>query len=78
MYKTNPILNGLVASALAGTVSLAGAEAEPEAGTIAANGIATALLHNGRGDSLCESGSIGGRDAEACCPSIPHDELERI
>ena len=32
----------------------------------------------GRGDSLCESGSIGGRDAEACCPSIPHDELERI
>jgi len=29
-------------------------------------------------DSLCESGSIGGGDVEACCPEISHDELERV
>ena len=30
------------------------------------------------GDSLCESSSLGGRDAQACTPKIPHDELERV
>jgi dihydroorotate dehydrogenase (fumarate) len=31
-----------------------------------------------RGDSLSESGSIGGRDGETRFPEIPHDELERV